>query len=104
MDTPEKVKRPWWRKKRWWAMIALWLCLPLYPLAGGPGTYCVVRRWCPPDPFHEYLHIPVQRRLRLLGLQDEYTDYCDWWFTLANRHAAAQAASATQPAHGGRSR
>lgn len=33
-------RRPWWRRKRWQAVIALWLALPiLYFVAEGPAAH-----------------------------------------------------------------
>lgn len=46
METPEKPKRRWYRKKRWWAAGLLWLALPqLYVLSAGPLMYVNARGW-----------------------------------------------------------
>ena len=46
VDTPEKPKRPWWQKKRWWSAILLWIVLA-YPLSLWPVAYLVGRGWLP---------------------------------------------------------
>ena len=46
--TAPPPRRPWWRRKRMWAAVAVWLALPvLYVLADGPVGYCVARGWIP---------------------------------------------------------
>jgi hypothetical protein len=40
----DKPRRAWYRGKRTWAALALWL-LVAYPLSIGPAEYCVERGW-----------------------------------------------------------
>src|SRR3712207_5113372 len=43
-------KRPWWRRRRWRAIAALWLALPiLYVFSRGPVTYAIRRGWLPEE-------------------------------------------------------
>lgn len=44
--TPVDPCRPWWRRKRWWAVGLLWLAL-LYPASAGPTLYVAYRGWLP---------------------------------------------------------
>lgn len=44
------ARRPWHRRKRTWAALALWL-LVTYPISQGPATYFVVRGWLSPGLF-----------------------------------------------------
>ena len=46
MDTPDKMARPWWRKKRWWALSVLWLLIA-YPVSLWPLSYAIGRGWLP---------------------------------------------------------
>ena len=83
MDTPEKPKRPWWRKKRWWAALAIWLALPvLYVLSAGPAAYGYERGWLSPafyigayyNPMYELRpFIPVAAWMR-------------WWAERGHQH------------------
>jgi hypothetical protein len=43
------ARRPWWKKKRWWALAGLWLVM-LYPLGYGPACWIV---WTEPHPWIE---------------------------------------------------
>lgn len=44
----DKPKRPWYRRKRAWAALVLWLVVA-YPLSRGPAEYASVRGWLPPS-------------------------------------------------------
>jgi hypothetical protein len=47
MKVPElQPKRTWYRRKRTWAAIALWLVIA-YPLSVGPAFYGMGRGWLP---------------------------------------------------------
>jgi len=46
VDTSEKSRRRWWKKKRTWAA-ALWLAVA-YPLSCGPATWAGVEGVVPP--------------------------------------------------------
>jgi hypothetical protein len=46
VDTPEKPKRPWWKKKRWWPAFAIWLVMA-YFASEGPMFYLLARGWFP---------------------------------------------------------
>ena len=81
-------KRPWWRKKRWWAATLLWLAVG-YPLLLGPLTYAHFRGWVSAGAVLA-AHEPV--RLVLVGLpQGRFRNtliaynglYIDWWVRLA---------------------
>lgn len=43
-----ETKRPWYRRKRWWAAGLLWLAIA-YPLSAGPAGYAVGRLWLDVD-------------------------------------------------------
>ena len=85
--------RPWWRKKRWAAALAVWMALA-YPLSVGPFDYAANRRWLPPAleaagdplyaPYRWALH-PENPRPGLGWL----VDYDFRWIRLAQRHRAA---------------
>jgi hypothetical protein len=37
-------KRAWWTRKRWWAVVVLWLVV-LFPASAGPVAYLDGRGW-----------------------------------------------------------
>jgi hypothetical protein len=39
-----EAKRPWWKKKRWWAL-ATALLIFAYPSSTGPIAYSTARGW-----------------------------------------------------------
>ena len=81
-------RRPWWKKKRTWAAIALWVVAG-YPLLLGPLTYVHFRGWVPAGTVL-VAHEPV--RVILLSLPEgRFRDaaigyngaYIGWWVRLA---------------------
>ena len=46
----EKPRRRWWRRKRAWAAVLLWLAAS-YPLSLGPALYSLYRGWVSPETF-----------------------------------------------------
>ena len=80
--------RPWWKKKRSAAALALWLAVA-YPLSVGPALYAAIRGWVPFGVYDAYarpallgLHNPAGRAV---GFWDSY----EWWDDIARRHAAS---------------
>lgn len=100
-------RRPWYRRKRAWAALAMWLLLPvLYPLSYGPYFYCRGRRWVTRETVAFYA--PIERAvpavwgpidgpcrfpwcLFLPGhpANDWYRAYLEWCDRLGRRHAAS---------------
>ena len=90
MDTPEKSRRLWWRRKRWALAFALWLLvLPfLYFLSGGPALYAIQRGWLSEDTATAF-YVPCQPVFRRWpALADLILPYT-WWYELGRRHAAS---------------
>ena len=87
MDTPEKPKRPWWRKKRWWAVGLLWLSLPaIYAVSVGPAYYAVVRGWLR-EGDHERAYRPLHRACASSPTLDAAVVGWElWWIELGERH------------------
>jgi hypothetical protein len=81
------TKRPWYRRKRVWAVVALWL-LVAYPVSEGPACYAARRDWITADACFR-LYAPMLR-----NVPDEWFDgyhrreYVTWWVDLAGRHEA----------------
>lgn len=86
MDEP-KPKRPWWRKKRWWAVGLLWLAVA-YPVSIGPAAYLAVRGVASYETYNT-IYRPMDRwffgtRWSELCYAEEYVT---WWVRLAERHS-----------------
>lgn len=84
MDTPEKPKRSWWRKKRWWAAGLLWLSVA-YVLSAGPVRYAVARGWMPDASFHTFYR-PVWKVALRWRLHNAWGAYHSWWHRFGERH------------------
>ena len=90
MDTPEKPKRPSWKRKRWWAAAVL-LLLVAYPASVGPIGYGFGRGWVPSNIALAY----VAPMTALFGPSEyspvgaAFNDYADWWYVLGRQHAAS---------------
>jgi hypothetical protein len=67
------ARRPWWRKKRWAAALALWLPL-LYAASAGPVSYAVGRAWVRPQTALA-LYRPVAAPIEEIRLWE-------WWAAL----------------------
>lgn len=72
----EPARRPWWKRKRWWAAGALWL-LVAYPLSVGPVVYAVGRGWAPMG--LTYFGVPATEAVQPTPLDGPYAAYLDWW-------------------------
>ena len=79
--TAPPPRRPWWRRKRTWAALALWLVVA-YPLTAGPVLYGVWRGW--PVGVMWNLFDPLARPSFTDGpLGETYGRYLLWWANLA---------------------
>ena len=100
MDTPEKPKRTWWRKKRWRVVIAAWLLLPVaFPLSIGPALYCLHRGWIPGEGFDPSRRIiafyrPVDSAVLGTPFAKPFNRWQVWWAELGSRHAEEAQADA----------
>jgi hypothetical protein len=87
----DKPRRRWYLKKRWLAVIALWLALPvLYPLSLWPVTYISARGWWHPP---EGLYRPISWatfRWRLGNVSRVLRSYERSAKRLAGRHNQAE--------------
>jgi hypothetical protein len=108
VDTPEKPRRPSWKRGRWWAVavvLLLWLSVA-YPLSRGPLSYCAVRGWIgfgysrffrladiyfapfgivskgEPDPPAPWALFPPGHPVN----KWYWRDYFGWWGDLASEH------------------
>jgi hypothetical protein len=82
--TAPPPRRPWWKRKRWWAPLALWLTLG-YPFAVGPTGYAYHRGWI------SYLSWARAYAVRGTPLAHYYHPYVFWWIDLGKKHAAEAA-------------
>ena len=79
-------RRPWWKKKRWAAALALWLAVA-YPVSEGPYEYARVRRWIS-DTTAAYQPLdPVERWVP--GLWTFRWQWEAFWVRLALKHSAS---------------
>ena len=80
--TDPRPKRPWWRRKRTWAALALWLLLT-YPLSMGPASYAVRRRWVSIQAYRAVYWPVIETDLRLdpdrLNRFARFHRYMRWW-------------------------
>ena len=93
--TAPPPRRPWWTRKRTWAVIAAWLLLlPLYVVGDGLNQYAIGRGWGHPGPVRRFLYAPPKWIAVRTGHRMTLLDWRQWWFDLAQRHKAeAEAAS-----------
>jgi len=83
------ARRPWHRRKRTWAAIALWLTLPvLYVLADGPAGYCVARGWLPLTVYETVFGPAWRPAVSLGGPPDLFVRYHFWWVDRGRAAAA----------------
>ena len=87
MDTPEKLKRPWWKKKRWWAVLVLLWFVVSYPLSVGLLGYADGRGWVRRSLVEPYC-VPLIPVIRVLP-GDPVRSCLDWCCQLGQRHAAS---------------
>jgi len=90
--TAPPPRRPWWKRKRTWAAVALWLVVG-YPLSMGPVAYCVGRGWVA-DATVEPFYSPIGRLFEALEAAPQlafewFTSYLDWCLETGERHAAS---------------
>lgn len=92
MDTEPKC--PWWRRKRWRLVIAVWFATPtLYFASLGPFSYAWGRWWISDESaFHWYgtIYQPgeiVLERMRLNVVWSRYSQEC---YALGDRHNPAR--------------
>lgn len=81
-------RRPWWKKKRWAAILALWL-LVAYPASFGPAKYLLFRDFTPARPFASIFYTtyaPLWAVTRGTPLEDELDRYAGWCAYLAAKH------------------
>ena len=81
--------RPWWRKRRWQAVAALWLATPaVYVAASGPVLYAETVGWAPGDTYL-VTYRPLYRFIRAVDggsvLHDAVRDYTMRWADIALR-------------------
>ena len=77
-------RRPFWKKKRCWAALALWLALA-YPLSVGPANYAAARGWLP-EAWVAAIYAPVQAAANHPRLMEPYVSFVMRWRTPAWRH------------------
>lgn len=73
----DPARRPWWKKKRWVAALAVWLVV-MYPLGAGPFRYALIRGWLP-DVLHGAVVQPMALLSRLPIIGPAIDDYDSWW-------------------------
>jgi hypothetical protein len=85
------ARRPWWKKKRWAAALALWLVLPAAYLAGpGPAAYLVGRGWVAASTHQEFF-TPAYVVLFWAGVAPQVWDSETAWHHRGERHAGRAA-------------
>ena len=83
-----QLRCPFWKKKRWWAALLLWLLI-LYPLSSGPLTYAAARGLLPGSIVRAAV-LPLHLACRLSpAVNDLFGLYTPWWYELGKRHAAS---------------
>ena len=81
-------RRPWWKKKRTWAAVTLWLVVA-YPLSAGPAQLAVARGWVS---VREYLafYAPLGPAVRATDAGNRwFTAYGEWWWRIFSAKAAS---------------
>ena len=91
--TAPPPRRPWWKKKRTWAAMSLWL-VAVYPYTVGPVQYAAQRDWLSPWAWDVvrvvYAPIdPLWATFPRLARWSGYEAHVRWWSRLADRHEAA---------------
>lgn len=76
MDEPTPT-RAWWKRKRWWAVLLLWLAVG-YPAAYGPVGYAVCRGWIGERFYRPFG--PIDRVLNPLRLRDPPCPLVTWYY------------------------
>lgn len=83
-ESPDMTpKHPWWKRKRWRALLLLWAVV-MYPVSAGPAFYCAVR-W----PATQKILIAYEPILAFEGHDLTKTPtgrYIGWWALLAMDH------------------
>lgn len=92
------ARRPWWKRKRWWAAIVLWLLLPvLYALSTGPALY-VIYAYCRTNErgqhwydWYEAVYGPAERAVFAWPVMEEIGgEYQLWWIGLGISHGESE--------------
>lgn len=88
-----RLRRRWYRKKRWWAMGALWLSVVML-LGPGPAHYACSRTgWLSRDaakPLADGYVLPVWSVMRQTPAAEAYNRYMHrWWFKALDDNSAA---------------
>jgi len=92
--TAAAPRRPWWRRKRTRAAVAVWLALPgLYILSAGPACYAARRGWTTEGRVNAAYHLVfllADAEEHRLGLGDAgpLFGYLRGWVRLGERHSA----------------
>jgi len=81
--TSPPPRRPWWKRKRTWAALALFWAAT-YELGYGPAVYCVRRGWLPRGFVFDLLY-PFPRMPHAWGEVIGLWEYDRWWADAANR-------------------
>lgn len=110
-----QLRRPWWKRKRWWAVGITWFGL-LWPMSAGPASWAVNQGWMPVTVYSACFS-PVMLLIRETPARSAYRDYMfrwspfadekdpleakeykelwdRWWRTKAEERAAFEAAAA----------
>ena len=96
VDTPEKPKRPRWRKKRWRLAAAAWLMLPAaFVSARGPLRYAEIRGWVSLELCLSVEHVyedvdDVLRRIGFIRFSLWWDDYAQGWQDAGLRHESGR--------------
>jgi hypothetical protein len=82
-------RRPWHKRKRTWAAVAVWLVVA-YPLSVGPANYAAARGWAS-IPLLKTAYTPVFLAAVALdpSRSGSFIVYVDWCGDLGQRHAAS---------------
>ncbi len=79
-----RPSRTWWKKKRWAAVLLLWLAVA-YPFAVGPVRYALGRHWISYR-FYSIMVAPIRNTFIPNSLRQRHAGYRIWWSNLASYH------------------
>ncbi len=80
-------RRPFWKRKRWIAALALWL-LVAYPLSVGPIAYAMERGWISQATAEAYAHPIEIADDAAEAVGDAYQAYVNWCEDVGDRDAS----------------
>ncbi len=84
------ARRPWWKKKRWVAAMALWVVVA-YLLSVGPARYALARGWISGAASDIYMRPAIDSmdatEDSVDAVEDAYEAYLGWWEEIGEDHA-----------------